>query len=188
MRYGVLAALVIISVLLTGCELPNEYTIGRPATEPDQTIPDPSPIVIDQTPEKMQKRFDPTIQGGDDSEQDDVEWARRYEELSIGNNGLREANNELTLENTQLKQQVNSLESELEQTHKDLAEANEFLAQMHLELNKWKTDVLGFRQEIRQAQQVQMEALGKILRILGAEPMDASKDSGTGSSDTQESK
>ncbi|MHC5165832.1 MAG: hypothetical protein ACYSOI_10975, partial [Planctomycetota bacterium] len=59
-----------------------------------------------------------------------------------------------------------------EQTKKDMTEANEFLGQMHLELNKWKTDVLGFRQEIRQAQQVQIEALGKILRVLGAETID----------------
>jgi len=187
MRYGVLTAIVITSVLFAGCELPNEYAIGRPAAEPAQTVPDPSPMVIDQTPEKMQKRFDPTIQGGD-SEQDDVQWARRYEELSIGNNALRETNHELTLENTQFKQQVNALESDLEQTRKDLAEANEFLGQMHLELNKWKTDVLGFRQEIRQAQQVQMEALGKILRILGAEPVDTPNDSEVDSSDGRESK
>ena len=55
-----------------------------------------------------------------------------------------------------------------------MTEANEFLGQMHLELNKWKTDVLGFRQEMRHAQQVQIEALGKILRVLGAEPVDTS--------------
>ncbi|MHC4881531.1 MAG: hypothetical protein ACYTFX_03345 [Planctomycetota bacterium] len=188
MRNRALAAIVVISVLLAGCELPNGYIIGGPATEPEETIPDPSSMVIDQTPEKMQKRFDPTLQGGDDSEQNDVEWARRYEELSIGNNALRETNHELALENKQLEQQMNSLKSELEQTHKDLAEANEFLAQMHLELNKWKTDVLGFRQENRQAQQVQMEALGKILRILGAEPMDTSNDSEAGSFDARESK
>jgi uncharacterized protein YeaO (DUF488 family) len=56
-------------------------------------------------------------------------------------------------------------------TEKELAEANEFLQQMHVELNKWKSDVLGFREEMRQAQQAQLEALAKILRVLGAEPV-----------------
>jgi predicted RNase H-like nuclease (RuvC/YqgF family) len=164
--------LFIGSLFLAGCGLPNELTIDRPAAKAVETTPEEPPMVIGQTPEKMQKRFDPTIQDDGDLEQGELRWAQRYEELSVGNNALRETNHELTLENDQLKQQVKMLKSELEQTKKDMTEANEFLGQMHLELNKWKTDVLGFRQEIRQAQQVQIEALGKILRVLGAETID----------------
>ena len=172
MRYLILVMLFIGSLFLAGCGLPNELTIDKPAANAVETTPEEPPMVIGQTPEKMQKRFDPTIQDDGDLEQGELRWAHRYEELSVGNNALRETNHELTLENDQLKQKIKMLESELEQTQKDMTEANEFLGQMHLELNKWKKDVLGFRQEIRLTQQVQIEALGKILRVLGAEPID----------------
>ena len=58
-----------------------------------------------------------------------------------------------------------------EPNQKELDEANAFLQQMHLELSEWKTDVLGFRDEIRKSQKAQLEALGKILSVLGAEPV-----------------
>ena len=177
MRYLILAMLFVGSLFLAGCGIQGELAIDKPAVEDAERTPQKPPMVIDQTPEKMQKRFDPTIQLGDDSEQDDLQWARRYEELSVGNNALRETNHELTLKNNQLKQQIDAMKSELEQTKNDMTEANDFLGQMHLELNKWKTDVLGFRQEIRQAQQVQVEALAKILRVLGAEPMNIPEES-----------
>ena len=188
MRYLILAMLFVGSLFLAGCGIQGELTIDSQAAEASEMTPEEAPMVINQTPEKMQKRFDPTMQGGDDSEQDDIQWAHRYEELSVGNNALRETNHELMLENNQLKQQIDAIKSELEQTKNDMTEANEFLGQMHLELNKWKTDVLGFRQEIRQAQQVQIEALGKILRVLGAESMDTLNVSEESSSDARGSK
>ena len=188
MRCLILVTLFVGSLFLGGCGFPNERTIDRPAAEPAEKTPDESMRVIDQTPEKMQKRFDSTMQDADDLVQDPVELARSYEELSVKTNALRETNSELTLKNNQLKQQIEILKSEMEQTKKDMAEANDFLGQMHLELNKWKSDVLGFRQEIRQAQQAQLEALGKILRVLGAEPMEMSDVPEEDSSDSRESK
>jgi chromosome segregation ATPase len=185
MRCLILVVFFSISICLVGCGFPNERTIDRSKEEAGE-ISEEAPMVIGQTPEKMQKRFDPMIEDSEDSGQDNVQWAQRYEELSIGNNALRETNNELKLENDQLKQHIEALKSELEQTRKEMSEANEFLGQMHLELNKWKQDVLGFRQEIRQAQQVQIEALGKILRVLGAEPMDIPDESLKDSSDAKE--
>jgi hypothetical protein len=41
---------------------------------------------------------------------------------------------------------------------------------MLIELNNWKTDVIGFREEIRAADRAQLEALLKILKVLGGEP------------------
>ena len=102
-------------------------------------------------------------------------WAQRYEEMSLSNNQLREKNNELFLENAKLKENVAKLQTSLDMTRKELAEANEFLQQMHVELNKWKTDVLGYRDEMRQAQKAQLEALAKILKLLGAEPAEMPK-------------
>ena len=40
---------------------------------------------------------------------------------------------------------------------------------MRIELNNWKTDVLGFREEMRDAEIEQLRALLKILEILGGE-------------------
>jgi len=36
-------------------------------------------------------------------------------------------------------------------------------------LNNWKTDILGFRDEMRDAETAQLEALLKILKVLGGE-------------------
>ena len=36
-------------------------------------------------------------------------------------------------------------------------------------MNNWKTDILGFRDEIRDAETAQLEALLKILKVLGGE-------------------
>ena len=62
-----------------------------------------------------------------------------------------------------------TLEPKLQQTQKELAEANDLLIEMRIELNNWKTDILGFRAEMRDAEKTQLEALLKILNVLGGE-------------------
>ena len=52
---------------------------------------------------------------------------------------------------------------------KELAEANNLLVEMDKNLDNWRKDVLGFREEMRQADAAQIEALQKILSLLGAE-------------------
>ena len=37
------------------------------------------------------------------------------------------------------------------------------------ELTNWKTNVLGFREEIRSAEQAQLDALHRVLKLLGGE-------------------
>jgi hypothetical protein len=60
-----------------------------------------------------------------------------------------------------------SLEARLKQTQKELSEANDLLIEMLSELNTWKSNILGFRGEMRDAAKVQLEALLKVLEILG---------------------
>ena len=55
------------------------------------------------------------------------------------------------------------------QTKKELTQANELLIEMRIELNNWKTNILGFRDEIRDTEKAQFEALLKILEVLGGE-------------------
>ena len=58
---------------------------------------------------------------------------------------------------------------ELEQAKKELAEANDLLIEMRIELNNWKSNIIGFRDEMRDADKYQLEALLKILKVLGGE-------------------
>ncbi len=62
-----------------------------------------------------------------------------------------------------------ALEGQLQQTQKELAEANDLLIEMRIELNNWKTDVLGFRDEMRDAETAQLQTLFRILQVLGGQ-------------------
>lgn len=153
-------AVVLISVLaLYGCTIidgpvPAAYTGTGP-----------------QSSGQMEKRFTSDQQGAENVVENALKWSQRYEELSEKTEQLRQENQKLILENKDLKLKVSQLESQLTQTKNELTEANEFLQEMNAELNNWKNDVLGYRDEIRQSQAAQLVALKKILKILGAEEM-----------------
>jgi hypothetical protein len=50
-----------------------------------------------------------------------------------------------------------------------LSEANGLLIEMRVELNNWKSDILGFRDEMRNAETAQLETLLRILKVLGGQ-------------------
>ena len=78
-------------------------------------------------------------------------------------------NIQLTGENEKLKAEAATLQVQLAQTQKELGEANQLLMELQKDLNNWKADVIGFRDEMRKSQQSQLEALTRIMLILGAE-------------------
>ena len=82
---------------------------------------------------------------------------------------LRQNNQSLTLENQQLKEQLANIQKQLRQTQNELNDANEIMISMRAELNNWKRDVLGFRNEMRNAEKAQLEALLKIMKVLGGD-------------------
>ncbi len=92
-------------------------------------------------------------------------YVRTTEELAMQKRKYQD----LAIENEKLKEQLKIAQAQLKQSQKELNEANELLIEMRVELNNWKKDVLGFRDEIRQAQTAQLQALYKILRTLGGE-------------------
>ena len=116
------------------------------------------------------RRFQDPAADGPTPVESAIELSKKYAALSEQASQLKVENQELTKENNQLKQQVAALGAEADQAQKELAEANDLLIEMRVELNNWKTDVLGFRDEMRQADKVQLEALLKILKVLGGEP------------------
>ena len=98
-----------------------------------------------------------------------MRWSEKYDDISSKYMSLAEENLNLTKERNELKKRLLALETDLNDTKRELADANLFLQDMHRELTKWKGDVLGFRQEMRQADGAQINALTKILKLLGAE-------------------
>lgn len=98
-----------------------------------------------------------------------IELSEKYARLSDEASLMRQQNQDLITQNSQLKEQFVSIKAQLQQTQKELKEANDILIEMRVELNNWKADVLGFRNEMRNAETAQLEALLKILQVLGGE-------------------
>ena len=115
------------------------------------------------------KRFQDTPLQGRTAVESAIELSEKYARLSDQSVGLREENQQLVTENETLLQQIATLETRLRQTQKELGEANDLLIEMLTELNNWKTNILGFRGEMREAAKAQLEALLKVLEILGGE-------------------
>jgi DNA repair exonuclease SbcCD ATPase subunit len=93
------------------------------------------------------------------------EYARLTQEAAE----LRRQNEDFIAKNRQLNDQAVSVDAQLKQTQKELAEANSLLIEMRVELNNWKTDILGFRNEMRDAETAQLETLLRILKVLGGQ-------------------
>lgn len=171
MKQTILRWLVITtSAVSLGCQmLPQPIPPVQQTLPAEPAAPASGAAVPPSGSAAMERRF---TEGpsGPDAVQTALIWSEKYQQLSETANQLREKNVQLFEENARLKKEVESLKSELAQTQKELEEANEFLQKMHVELNQWKSDVLGFREEMRKAQAAQLQALAKILRILGAEP------------------
>lgn len=115
------------------------------------------------------KRFQDTPHEGRTAVSSAIELSEKYARLSDQTMTLRQENQRLATDNEALRQQVATLQAQLKQAQKELGEANDLLIEMLAELNTWKGNILGFRGEMRQAAQAQLEALLKILEILGGQ-------------------
>lgn len=82
--------------------------------------------------------------------------------LQKNNQGLSEANRRLTAEKQKLT-------VDLAQATGELNDANAMLAELKKELDKWKQDVLGFREEMRLSQRTQLDLMKKLVVLLGGE-------------------
>ena len=117
---------------------------------------------------------DTTVRGDEDTEgpsavQSALAWSDKYAQAAEKLVRLQQANQALEEKNRQLLAQIAKSQIDVETSKKELNEANAMLIELRGELTKWKSNVLGFRQEIQTAQQAQLEALQKVLRLLGGE-------------------
>jgi septal ring factor EnvC (AmiA/AmiB activator) len=96
-------------------------------------------------------------------------WAEKYKQISKQNEQLKKQNQELTTDNTRLVKRFDTMRASLEETEGELSDANDMLIEMRKELDGWKANVLGFREESNYVHKEQLKALVKILKLLGAE-------------------
>jgi chromosome segregation ATPase len=162
-----LMILLVPVLLLSNCvsvqELPKVAIIS------DSTARLSSPKSEKQQMDSVAKRFQESASQQSTVVESAMELSKEHAKLSEETAVLRQENKDLTARNQQLKGQVVTLEAQLQQTQRELSEANDLLITMRIELNNWKIDILGFRDEIRDAETAQLEALLKILKVLGGE-------------------
>ncbi len=159
------AAILAAATILAGCE--------------DLGFSDPKPIApAPQQPQQARADYmrdlalqaDSTTQNTSAVESALV-WSRKCSELSQTVVQIQQEKHELEKDNHKLMAQVAKLQDQLTQTQTELGDANAMLVQMREEIENWKSNVLGFRKEMRQAQTAQINALKKVLELLGGEPV-----------------
>jgi len=156
-------ALVTIGVV-AGCDMQNSQINGPPVTRNAQ--PAGGDAYLNQTAVREE-----TADQSNTAVDAALAWAKKYTQATEQCDRLREENRALRDSNQEYQQQLSKLQLELNRAEKELSEANAMLLEMREELRKWKTSVIGFRDEMRQAQQAQLDAMYKILKLLGGEPV-----------------
>lgn len=117
--------------------------------------------------------LDATVRGetneGPSAVQSALVWSEKYAQAAEKLVRLQQVNQALEENNRKLLARIAKLQIDDQTSKKELNEANAMLIELREELTKWKANVLGFRQEIQTAQQAQLEALQKVLKLLGGE-------------------
>lgn len=147
-----------LTFLLAGCSDFQETLNIGPKTDSTR-----------QQTNDVSKRFQDTAPIGQTAVDSALELSKKNTELFEKMTTQQQEILQLTAENRQLKEQVAVLDPELKQARKELNEANDLLIEMRIELNNWKSNILGYRQEMRDANTAQMEILLKIAQAMGAE-------------------
>lgn len=153
-----LPALVLIS---TGCTVERPMGSLFPPDEPAKTA-----AKVDM-PGRFQNN--PGGASSNPGARSTIELSTKYSKAVEELAALKVENKNLVEENRQLKNALAPCQTDLTQTQKELAEANDLLIEMRIEMNNWKTNILGFREEMRSAENAQLDALVKILEVLGGQ-------------------
>ena len=145
--------------LLSGCsstQQPVELAVNSAEVEMQQN-------------EAVAKRFQQTDTEAQTVVESAMKLSSEYSRLNQEATLLRQQNEDLIAKNHQLEERALSLDAQLQQTQQELTEANSLLIEMRVELNNWKADILGFREEMRNAETAQLETLLRILKVLGGQ-------------------
>jgi len=162
--FSILSGLIF---LLPGCTIPEGPVEVLLPSDPPKTQQSNFAQIKQGSP--AEQRFQESTLQGPTAVESAIELSKKYAKLSEEAALLRQKNQDFVAENRRLKDQVAVLNTQLHQTQKELTEANDLLMEMRVELNNWKVNILGFRSEMRHAEKTQLEALLKILKVLGGE-------------------
>lgn len=162
--------LSLISSLLislpAGCTITKEP--GKLSVQPG-SIKQPQQNTKPLPSDSFAKRFQELASQSPTAVESAIELSQKYAKLSEEAAVLRQENQDIITRNRQIKDLNTALKAQLQQTQKELTEANDLMIEMRIELNNWRTDILGFRNEMRDADTTQLQALLRILKILGGE-------------------
>jgi hypothetical protein len=156
---------LVLAVAASGCSL-FQRDEDRPPVRPE---PDRQAAYLKETAVESE----PEPPSGTAVE-DALAWSRKYAQAVEQLARQQEANRKLADENRGLERKIVTLEGELAQTQQELKDANDLLIDLRRANEQWKTNVLGYRDEMRQAHTAELEALHKVLRLLGGEVADTS--------------
>jgi len=154
--------LLSLIILVCGCSKTSWFSSRR---VPQSIAGEPQ---IDQS-SAIEKRFNETSTNNPTVVESALDLSKKYALLSEQAAAMKQENQRYSVENRSLKERVALLEAELKQTKKDLTESTDLLISMRVELNNWKNNVIGFRDEMRQADSEELKVLLEILKILGGE-------------------
>ncbi len=148
-----MAVLPAVTALLGGCGQAAGSSGAAPAPQVDRNA----------------ARFEGSSAGSLTQVESSLLLSEKYAAIAVESEKIRQENKRLIDENVALNKQNAELKAQLEQALKELKEANTMLVDMRVEINNWKNNVLGFRDEMRASQKAQLEALLKIMQLLGGE-------------------
>ena len=164
-KYILIAALAALTITLWGCTESQKSQ----APQKDKKLKQQGDL---QSENKVEKYID----SGKNPEtivDSAIELSHKYSKLLEESAELKQENKQLKQTTATQKDKIQKLQTQLDKTQQELQQANDLLVEMKIELNNWKADILGFREEMKDAQQAQLEALYKILTILGAQPTES---------------
>lgn len=142
-----------------------ESAQSQPAAAPAQTQAPPAPAA--PAPAPVRKT----------AIEQAIQWSQLYADALQKLAGRESVIADLRKEKAQVEGERDALSRRVKQAEAELADANDLLVKMDANLEEWRKSVLGFREEMRISEAAQMEALQKILSLLGAEVTeDADKD------------
>ncbi len=157
-----------LAVMATGCDL-----LGGASSPPPPAKQEAPPVKVTENAPAAKPAASPSAAPAEAEGETAVDkalmWAQRCQAANEQVSHLQQENQALAQKNQTLQEQVNKARQELDQLNRELADANTMMVDVRKELDRWRASVLGFRQEIREAQQTQLEALAKIMKMLGGE-------------------
>jgi peptidoglycan hydrolase CwlO-like protein len=155
----------VVLAAIPGCgnmNLPSGFAQQPPSTPPAQ--PSDSASYLGKASVKSDG-------AGDSTSAVEAALALTDKQAKLSDELLRTQQSKKDLEETNRKlvAQTTKLQNDLDAAQKELGECNQMLVEMKKELDSWKSNVLGFRDEMRKAQKAELDSIRKVLVVLGAD-------------------